>query len=197
MEERVTNDDWRKALLVLWEGDEVDRLKKLVPASHIDTHGEQGTTLLHVACYHGRMSSAGWLLERGAEKEARDDWGQTPIHFAAANGHAGCVALLLRHGAYIDALDKNGCPPLADAVLRGQHQACCILLDAGASVELAQKKTRIPPWVGDFLRGRNACITSATILFARLRPRLGRDMARLIATLVCTTRGANEWGAQP
>jgi len=184
--------DWRKALLVLEDGDDVDRLAMIVHAYHIHARDERGTTLLHVAYYHGRMSSAGWLLESGAEKEARDDWGQTPLHIAAANWRAGCVAVLLRHGARVDPMSKDGWTPLADAVLRGHQQTARLLLDAGASIELAQKKTRIPPWADAFLRGREACAKAAKI-FIGISDRQHRDVVRLIGELIWNTRGAEVW----
>jgi ankyrin repeat protein len=61
---------------------------------------EPGT--LHLAAKRGNASAVRWLLERGADPNAR--WGHwdaqvTPLHLAAAEGHADVVRLLLEAGA--------------------------------------------------------------------------------------------------
>jgi len=194
MEKWFVHNDWCAAKRLLMHDDNVEKFSKLVRTYHIHARDRDDWTLLHWACGLGRVRSAGWMLESGANKEARSIGGQTSLHLAAANGRASCVALLLCNGAHADPVDNCGWTPLSRAVDEGHQQAGRLLLDAGANVELARNKIAIPPWMDAIIRKRaTACNRAAVAAFASLRPRLGRDMARLIATLVCTTRGAKEW----
>jgi cytohesin len=69
-------------------------------------------TLLHVAIHEGRLSTAKWLLERGADPNTvreKDAW--TPLHQAASRGVSSIVTELLRHGADPAAKDRHGHTP--------------------------------------------------------------------------------------
>jgi ankyrin repeat protein len=71
-----------------------------------------GETLLQVAIHWGRISSAEWLLKKGASpntKRSKDGW--TPLHQAASRGVASIVSVLLEHGADPGAKDDNGQTP--------------------------------------------------------------------------------------
>ncbi len=55
-----------------------------------------GHTSLHLAAQNGHLESVKFLVQNGAEKEARqkNDW--TPLHLAAQNGHLETVKFLVR-----------------------------------------------------------------------------------------------------
>ena len=193
MDEGLPGNDWRAAVEVLWVGDDVDKLTQLVRGHHVDG---PGLALLHWACYYGRVMCTEWLVQSGADKDARQILGVSPLHYATVRGHADCVALLLRHGAHVDTVTKKGWTPLSSAVERYRQQAGRLLIDAGANVKLAREKVEIPPWVDDFLRGREAC-EKAVIAFVGSSDRQHRDMARLVGELIWNTRGAEEWEDVP
>jgi ankyrin repeat protein len=68
-----------------------------------------GETLLHVSIHWGRLSSAEWLLQKGASpntKRDKDAW--TPLHQAASRGVASIVEVLLKHGSNPATKDANG-----------------------------------------------------------------------------------------
>src|SRR5262249_23904133 len=72
-----------------------------------------GETLLHVAIHWGRLTSASWLLEKGANPNtARDKDAWTPLHQAASRGVASIIATLLESGANPAARDRNGDQPI-------------------------------------------------------------------------------------
>jgi len=185
----VVDDDWRAAKRVLWEGDDVERLKQLVRARHVHARDGFGCTLLHTACAHGHVRSTFWLLQSGADTEVRSDWGQTSLHSAAANGHVDCGAVLLRHGAHVDPVNKWGQTPLWYAVRNDYQQVGCLLLDAGAALGKFAHET---VWVYRFLRGRAACAKAAKI-FIGISDRRHRDVARLVAKMLWDTRGHEAW----
>lgn len=56
--------------------------------------GEGSNTALHGAALFGRIEMAAWLLDRGANVNARDFRGRTPLGVAADAGHAELVELL-------------------------------------------------------------------------------------------------------
>jgi ankyrin repeat protein len=72
-----------------------------------------GETLLHVAIHWGRIASAEWLLQNGADPNTarvKNLW--TPLHQAASRGNARVVAALLERGASRKARDHDGRTPL-------------------------------------------------------------------------------------
>lgn len=67
-------------------------------------------TLLHQAAAYGAHHSVAWLIDRGADLEARDLDGRTPLMEAARGGQAKTVRLLLDQGAdgtSVDYLGRN------------------------------------------------------------------------------------------
>ena len=66
-----------------------------------DMTNAYGVTLLYVACRHGQVSVARWLLEHGAKVDSPLEQGSrsTPLHGAAFHGHTDVVELLLSYHA--------------------------------------------------------------------------------------------------
>jgi hypothetical protein len=54
-----------------------------------------------------------WLVEHGAQVNARDANGQTPMHVNIAHGNLNAIQYLLDHNADVNAKDINGKTPLA------------------------------------------------------------------------------------
>src|SRR4030095_10682914 len=90
----------------------------------------EGETLLHVAIHWGRIASAQWLLEKGADPNtARDKNLWTPLHQAASRGNARIVSALLEHGAVGKPLDRDGKTPLDVAREKRRADVVQILMD--------------------------------------------------------------------
>jgi hypothetical protein len=67
-----------------------------------DTATMQGDVLSHAlysAARNGHKAVVAYLLEQGADQNARGFFGGTALHWAAINGHHGTVELLLERGA--------------------------------------------------------------------------------------------------
>jgi ankyrin repeat protein len=59
------------------------------------------------ACRNGHTAVAAFLLERGANVNAKAVFGGTALHWAAIQGHRDTVAFLLAHGAELTARDAK------------------------------------------------------------------------------------------
>lgn len=72
----------------------------------------------------GRKDVVEYLLQNGANVQARDDGGLIPLHNACSFGHAEVVNLLLRHGADPNARDNWNYTPLHEAAIKGKIDVC-------------------------------------------------------------------------
>ncbi|KAI8648686.1 Espin [Fusarium keratoplasticum] len=53
-----------------------------------------GRTALHLAATAGMEEVVRWLIDMGADKEAKNRAGKTPLYYAARNGHEAVVGML-------------------------------------------------------------------------------------------------------
>uniref|UniRef100_A0A158Q7B9 Poly [ADP-ribose] polymerase n=1 Tax=Elaeophora elaphi TaxID=1147741 RepID=A0A158Q7B9_9BILA len=100
-----------------------------------DFDGRESTPL-HFAAGYNRVEVLKYLLEKGANIEARDTGWLVPLHNACAYGHLVIAELLVKlefqHGANLNAIDKWGYTPLHEAALKGKFDVCKLLLLSGA-----------------------------------------------------------------
>src|SRR5438034_206339 len=73
---------------------------------------------LHRTARDGNVRATRWLIEAGAELEARTERGLTPLHYAAIRGRREIVPLLLEHGAQVETADQYGDRPQHSAAGR-------------------------------------------------------------------------------
>ncbi|WP_054849042.1 ankyrin repeat domain-containing protein [Vulcanisaeta sp. JCM 14467] len=71
-----------------------------------------GMTPLHYAVLGNRLDIVKYLIENGADINARDNTGKTPLHFAAKNGYLDIVKYLIENKADINVKDNIGKTPL-------------------------------------------------------------------------------------
>ena len=103
--------------------------------AHIVGWESHGRTALHHAAIGGYYDLAKFMLEHGAEVDARDSSLCTPLHFAADYGHCTLIRLLIQHGATIEGPDlSTNITPLHFAVIRNRPDAVKTLLELGADV---------------------------------------------------------------
>ena len=91
----------------------LDVLKLLVEkggADDVHENGYLGRTPLHIACLHGNLDCAQYLVSEGADIDAKDNDGRTPhsegftpLHLACFKGELDCAQYLVSQGADIEA----------------------------------------------------------------------------------------------
>ena len=101
---------------------------------------DTGRTALHLAAAGGHIETAEFLIEKGAEVNARDINGNTPLHEAAARGHDGTALMLIGKGAEVNAKNKDGITPVELAAQNGHQKMVEVLLTNGAEVDGGQDK---------------------------------------------------------
>jgi len=121
--------------------DDTGRLEALVASDpdHAVSAGHYGMTPLHWASRAGSLECLRWLLDLGAEVDARNDAHRTSIQLAAECGRAEAVKLLAAAGADMDTQDRKGRSPLHRATYEGHAEAAEALLAAGANSNMQNK----------------------------------------------------------
>uniref|UniRef100_A0A2K6JPB7 Poly [ADP-ribose] polymerase n=1 Tax=Rhinopithecus bieti TaxID=61621 RepID=A0A2K6JPB7_RHIBE len=127
-------------------------------------------------CFHlgfGRKDVVEYLLQNGANVQARDDGGLIPLHNACSFGHAEVVNLLLRHGADPNARDNWNYTPLHEAAIKGKIDVCIVLLQHGAEPTIRNTDGRTALDLAD--PSAKAVLTECKLLILFLYSRSGNE----------------------
>eukprot|EP00095_Tigriopus_kingsejongensis_P007825 maker-scaffold204_size260821-snap-gene-1.42 protein:Tk07825 transcript:maker-scaffold204_size260821-snap-gene-1.42-mRNA-1 annotation:"transient receptor potential channel pyrexia" len=98
--------------------------------------GSMKMTALHLAAQDGNTESVQYLIQGGANVDARNARGQSALHLAALAQSPETVELLLKSGANANSGDYDCRTPLHSAIVKGSRSYECVrlLLDGGADV---------------------------------------------------------------
>ena len=95
--------------------------------------GDFKKTALHIAAEKDLLEAAKWLINEGADLEAKDSGGDPPLHWTAAREDSVDVArLLISRGAKVDAKESSGWTPLNHAAYMNNLKVARLLIDNGA-----------------------------------------------------------------
>ena len=75
------------------------------------------------------------LIANGTIVDAKTKGGATPLHFAAAGGDVEAAELLIDEGADLNARDEFGTTPMHDAAVWGEPEAVELLIRQGADID--------------------------------------------------------------
>lgn len=98
-------------------------------------------TVLHLAVDQSNLGLVVFLLQRGADPEARDGDGNTALILSAIKGFGDGVKYLLTFKAQINATNRSGETALIKAVQQGNEPIVRALIEAGAKVDIADSVT--------------------------------------------------------
>jgi len=105
---------------------------------------KEGRPLLCEAIQNEQKQTVLFLLQHGADVDAKDKREFTPLHYAAEKGYAEIAELLIEKGANVNATDTNKETPLHIAVLCGHKDVALALLAAEAFVNAENSMSRTP-----------------------------------------------------
>ena len=94
-------------------------------------------TPLHIAAWHKHHKIVKYLLEKGANPEAKNEFGYLALHFAAKAGSGKVVSCLLEHkrsAHFINALGEYGRTPLHLATFNARVKVTALLIEHGADI---------------------------------------------------------------
>jgi uncharacterized protein len=121
----------------LLRSEDMTRIRTPFTAAHANTRDEDGYTLLLVACGVGAPDNADvvtYLLDCGADIEARNSNKSTALLRTAVSGKLNCLRALLLKGAAVEPKDRIGWTPLTYAVCNG-HRECDAAAGLGGAAE--------------------------------------------------------------
>ena len=95
---------------------------KDVLIENIDTKDEEGITPLHDASSHGNLEAVQFLIDNGADVNARNKYNETPLHYASYHGRLEIARLLVDNEADVNAKDERGNIPLYWASLHCNYK---------------------------------------------------------------------------
>ena len=104
-------------------------------SQHVDSRGfDVGSTALHLASGKGHVEVTRFLLDHGADGNARNMRKSTPLHEASIGRHAEVVRVLMERGVDVTAEDDNGIDPVVLAFALGCAEVKRVFLEFGANV---------------------------------------------------------------
>ena len=95
---------------------------------------KDGATMLHVCAVRDWFHDVGFLIEHGADVDARTKNGFSPLHWAASSDALTAARMLITAGADVDARAQGGITPLHWAADNNATNVVELLLACGADV---------------------------------------------------------------
>jgi hypothetical protein len=125
-----------------------------------NTNAEYSITDLVDAAKRGDEHAVHFLIEQGADLDARDSVGYTALHWAGIRGHWRILTEMVEAGAPVDAVGFDGGTPLFGACHHDNPDAIRELIDAGAEIDVQNQWGRTPLHVA----ARRGCLEVAEVL---------------------------------
>jgi len=91
---------------------------------------------LHIAAWQRRAKIAEFLLDSGADVNAKGERGRTPLHYAVENVAKSVVRILIAHGADASIINDDGLTPLYRAAATEDKSMTELLLKQGVAKDI-------------------------------------------------------------
>jgi uncharacterized protein len=130
--------DWMPAIIKFSKkGDRLQVWKLIESGANVNAKDYSNNTALIWALCKGHVEIARFLIEKGADVDARGT--TTALIMAAAFGHKEILKLLIDKGADVNLVSPGGVSALMLAAYMGELEAVKILLDKGANFDLKDR----------------------------------------------------------
>ncbi len=122
---------------------DLNKVRTLIEADPalVEARDGRGCTPLYTACIRHQMAVAHFLIDKGADVNARNNWNLTPLY--GANNVYGqdydLIKRLIAKGADVNAQSDRGDSPLSWAAARGNLKVARLLIDSGANLNAYDK----------------------------------------------------------
>ncbi|MDH4272223.1 MAG: ankyrin repeat domain-containing protein, partial [Candidatus Aminicenantes bacterium] len=122
--------------------DQVKPLGALLSANRmgIEKRDKYQRTPLHSAARYGALSAVQYLIEEGADLNAKDEGGNTPLHLAALHCQDKAAELIVQANPDLNALNDDGDSPLSLAVVYGTPKTLGLLLSNKADKNIRDQQ---------------------------------------------------------
>lgn len=125
------------------DGNTVEQTLNEPGSTIVNTHDvTTGQTALHIVTARRDLTWMAYLIQKGADVNARDAKGTTPLQIAANLGFLDGVKLLVADKANVNVTDSDGETPLIIAVHRHDLAMARVLLQGGADPDWADNSGR-------------------------------------------------------
>jgi len=116
---------------------EAEALKLINKCWFLDVNykSKDGNTVLHWACYSGKVRVVKCLLEKGAKPNSLNNLGSTPLMVAVRYGNHDIVEALVQSKVDVNILSHHGKNALTMAVCCNQYESCALLLSVRAKIQ--------------------------------------------------------------
>jgi len=151
---------------------DIQRLVSNGKISKLKSHLEKGTvsiddrlpnswSALHLAVEENKIKMAKFLIDNGADIEAKTDTGFTPLMTAVQSGNLEAMKMLLSNEADINAQNSYHATPLMLAIADGKLSIIQYLLKNGADTEITDyRKQKAADWAEE--RGNHEALSYIT-----------------------------------
>ena len=119
------------------------KIIKVIPESFFNNEDLIRISLFE-SLFKGHLEITKFLLEKGANKEAKNSSGETSLLVATRRGHLDIVKLLLEKDANIEAKNQHEYTPLLMAIQRGHLEIVQLLLEKDANIEAKNRLEYTP-----------------------------------------------------
>lgn len=146
----VRREDWESAV----DKQDVEMLHYLIVVESekklvMNTHCILNSLLLRVSA-KGDIKIVKYLIEKGANVNASDEFGWTPLTHAASGGHTETAKLLIKEGADVNKANNSGQTPLHAAASGNHTETAKLLIEAWADINYADNKGWTPLHVAEY-----------------------------------------------
>jgi ankyrin repeat protein len=114
-------------------------MKKTMKKNNFVIGPGDGYSLLHAFAKRGRTTVVEYILDKGADPNARDNFNLTPLLRAVMEGHTEMARFLIAKGADIEATFE-GNTSLIEATLQNNNELVKLLIENGACMEAKTKE---------------------------------------------------------